>query len=92
MKKITKKLTLNKKTIAHLNKGTLAQIQGGVSYCECEQECSEVSFEGCDGGTSVVGGGGGTYDTCASCVGLSCDIECGETVTGDPMKDCWFCE
>ncbi len=30
IKKITKKLTLNKKTVAHLNNGELNAIQGGV--------------------------------------------------------------
>ena len=43
IKKVTKKLTLNKKTVAHLSNGELNAVQGGfltspISVCLCPTE------------------------------------------------------
>lgn len=67
MKKITKKLVLNKKTISSLNDLEMSSIQGGTSYCDAtpltSAQCETSS--GCDtgGGTSDPYGGSCSGDT-----------------------------
>ncbi|MCP4214624.1 MAG: hypothetical protein GY765_08200 [bacterium] len=95
MKRALKKLTLNKKTVAHLDGGKLRNVQGAGGCVINDQDCSDG--EGGEGGNdgeyggSGGGGGIGTFNTCASCVGVSCNIDCPVTVTGDRYKDCWGC-
>ncbi|MCP4213363.1 MAG: hypothetical protein GY765_01845 [bacterium] len=40
VKAFKSKLTLNKKTIAHLSKGGMNGINGGVCNCDCNCDCT----------------------------------------------------
>ncbi|MCP4213366.1 MAG: hypothetical protein GY765_01860 [bacterium] len=40
VKAFKSKLTLNKKTIAHLSKGGMNGINGGVCDCDCNCDCT----------------------------------------------------
>ncbi len=93
MKKTLKKLSLNKKTISSLTVGSSRRVRGG-SGCYCLQDpTGPEATDECGGGLeSGTGGGGGTGLTCYSCVGVSCEVICPETVTGDPYKLCHYCE
>ena len=51
-KKVTKKLTLNKKTISDLNKNQMSQVRGGLMksdprVCNTEFGCTDFTWDAC---------------------------------------------
>lgn len=60
-KKISKKLGLNKKTVAHLNSHQLAEIRGGD--CTCCPTCPAT----CEGATCLTCAALTNCDTCRNC-------------------------
>jgi len=54
MKKLTKKLSLNKQTMASLDKAEMSQVKGGLTYslstgnsCQMSQDMSSTYKEAC---------------------------------------------
>lgn len=61
--KLTKKLSLNKKTIAHLGKSAMNFVQGGCPDCTC-CNCPSINMATCNTCVSCAPCEPDTYDTC----------------------------